>query len=52
MYVLQRTADRVYHFYSPKQEDELYESLAGPGFAAAAVGFLVQAAVVASITGG
>lgn len=49
MYLLQRTPDRVHHFYSgPSQEDD-YDSLLGPGAAVALLFGLTQAFVVAAI---
>jgi hypothetical protein len=43
---LQTSADRVYHSYGEGDEDELYDSLWGPGLAATLGLGLVQAVVV------
>jgi hypothetical protein len=50
MYLLQRPWDRVYSsFARDEDEDELYESLVGPGLVAVIVGFLVQTAIVTAV---
>jgi hypothetical protein len=50
MYLLQRPWDRVYSSFAREEdEDELYESLLGPGLVAVIAGFFVQAAIVAAV---
>jgi hypothetical protein len=50
MYLLQRPWDRVYSsFAREKDEDELYESLLGPGLLAVVAGFFVHAAIVTAV---
>lgn len=49
MYLLQRTADRVYAFHA--RDDDPYASLWGPGIAAVIAGALVQAGLAVAILG-
>jgi hypothetical protein len=52
MFLLQRPYDRIYATFSRESdEDELYESLLGPGIAAVIAGFLVQGIIVAAVAG-
>jgi hypothetical protein len=48
LYLLQRSADRVHSTFSPNTDpDDDYASLWGPGLAAIAAGWLVQAPLIA-----
>ena len=50
MYLLQRSWDRIYvSFAREKEDDELYESLVGPGLVAVIVGFLTQTAIISAV---
>jgi hypothetical protein len=50
MYLLQRPWDRVYSSFSRESdEDELYESLVGPGLVAVIAGFVTQTAIVTAV---
>jgi hypothetical protein len=52
MYLLQRPWDRLYtSFAREEDEDDLYESLLGPGFLATIVGFLLNIAIVGAVAG-
>jgi hypothetical protein len=49
MFLLQRPWDRIYRTFAPgEDEDELYESLLGPGLVAMVVGFFVHAIIVSA----
>lgn len=48
-FLIQRSADRVYHFHT--DEDEPYESLFGAGLAACVVGRIVDALVGGAVLG-
>ncbi len=47
LYAIQNSADRVYHTFLPGDEDEMYDSLWGPGLAATFGLGLVQLGIVA-----
>jgi hypothetical protein len=50
LYLLQRSPDRVYTTFSPREDpDEDYASLWGPGFAAVLAGWAVQAPLVVAV---
>ena len=50
MYLLQRPWDRIYSSFAREtEEDELYESLVGPGLVAVIAGFLAQTAIVTAV---
>jgi hypothetical protein len=49
VYLIQRSADRVYQFHT--DEDEPYESLFGAGLVACIVARLLEAAVAGGVTG-
>jgi hypothetical protein len=52
MFVVQRPWDRIYTSFSRESDDDdLYESLLGPGFLAVIAGFIVQNMIVAAVAG-
>ena len=52
MYLLQRSPDRIYHFYSKSTEEEDYDSLVGPGLLACLIFGVLQVILVTSILDG
>ena len=52
MFLLQRSYDRIYATFSREEdEEELYESLIGPGLIAVIAGFVTQTAIVGAVAG-
>lgn len=51
MYLIQRTPDRVYHFYSGRDEEQDYDSLLVPGLIVAFPLALIQGVLIATVTG-
>jgi hypothetical protein len=50
IFLIQRSADRVYHFHT--REDEPYQGLFGPGLIAVICGRIVEYALVSGVGGG
>jgi hypothetical protein len=52
MFLLQRPYDRIHSSFSrERDEDEMYESLLGPGLVAVIAGFIAQTAIVGAVAG-